>query len=98
MDDGHFLYPQLPPVEVGEWLRLEQSDAWFPQFVQVERLTPKLIHAGGMTFSREHGAAYDGFGIYDAYAGRVRKLTTDADRAEFRDYLRAEPKGDADER
>lgn len=54
-------------------------------YVQVTRLTKKLIYVDGFTepvaFSREHGALFD-VGCYDAYAGRLRKLT-EADRAEL---------------
>ena len=86
------LYPPLPPVEVGEWLRYESSYDPDHGFVQVERLTPQLLHACGGKFSREHGAEYVGFGLYDAYVGRVRKLTAE-DRAELGTILAEQAAG-----
>jgi len=83
----HSMYPPLPPVEVGEWLRYQESgcppDVY--EFVQVERLSAKLIHADGLRFSREHGALFE-VGVYDAYAGRVRKIT-DADKPALEKFL-----------
>ncbi len=73
----HFsMYPPLPPVEVGEWLRYEKSGDWEVDYIRVERITAKLIYAEGMAFSREHGALFD-VGVYDAYAGRVRMITAE---------------------
>ena len=69
------MYPPLPPVEVGEWLRFDSSGDPDHDFVQVDRLTKKLIWCGKEKFSREHGALLVEIGLYDAYAGRVRKLT-----------------------
>jgi hypothetical protein len=86
------MYPEIGPVEVGEWVRYESSGDPDHHFVQVAAMTKKLIYVDGFTgfgvgpngrvaFSREHGALFE-VGCYDAYAGRLRKLT-DADRAEM---------------
>lgn len=68
------MYPPLPPVEVGEWVRFEESGWPEVDYIRVDRMTAKLIYANGMRFSREHGAYFD-VGVYDAYAGRIRKIT-----------------------
>lgn len=68
------MYPPLPPVEVGEWVRFEESGWWEVDYIRIERITDKLIYADGGRFSREHGAVFL-VGIYDAYAGRIRKIT-----------------------
>lgn len=76
------MYPDLPPVEVGETLRyFEPGDPdRTPYYVKVTRLTKKLIYVDGLTegcaFSREHGAYFD-VGCFNAYSGYVRKLTPD---------------------
>lgn len=87
MATDNAMYPPLGPVEIGEWLRFEASDDWRHHFVQVSRLTKKLIwidegwdNDAPIAFSREHGAMFTPF-MYDAYAGRLRKLT-DEDRAD----------------
>ena len=86
------MYPELGPVEVGEWLRYESSGDPDHYFLRVSRLTKNLIWVddfnddGAAAFSREHGALFV-VGMFDAYAGRVRKLA-DADRADPK-YLAA---------
>lgn len=88
------MYPDLGPVEVGETLSFTASDMWWSDYIEVERMTKKLIYAGGMAFSRENGALFE-VGGYDAYAGRVRKLTDD-DRAEI-ERRQSSVKGASDE-
>lgn len=84
------MYPPLGPVSVGDWLRYESSGDPEHHYVQVAALSRKLIYVDGfagfdvgpngrLAFSREHGALFE-VGCYDAYAGRLRRLT-EADRA-----------------